>query len=195
MWWKTKKILEWEIIDSILFFFSLKVMSDSLRVVLSPWTVAHQAPLSMGSSRNGLPCSPPGDLPNPETEPRTLTAPALARGFLTSSTTWEVLIPLECNHKERQGSYLSSLWEGRNVWVLTSKHGWPKHFDQLPPLIFARTFPLAYPHTYKLFCFLFQRSWIQSLSSVEICLTLTSIIMVFNKVTLAFLTPCSAIFL
>ena len=37
------------------------------------WTVAHQAPLSMGFSRpeywSGLPCPPPGDLPNPGTEP------------------------------------------------------------------------------------------------------------------------------
>ena len=36
-------------------------------------TVAHQAPLSMGFSRreywSGLPCSPPGDLPNPGIEP------------------------------------------------------------------------------------------------------------------------------
>ena len=33
------------------------------------WTVAHQAPLSMGFSRqeywSGLPCPPPGDLLNP----------------------------------------------------------------------------------------------------------------------------------
>ena len=33
------------------------------------WTVAHQAPLSMGFSReeywSRLPCPPPGDLPNP----------------------------------------------------------------------------------------------------------------------------------
>ena len=37
------------------------------------WTAAHQAPLSMGFSRqkywSGLPCCPPGDLPNPGTEP------------------------------------------------------------------------------------------------------------------------------
>ena len=35
----------------------------------TPWTVAHQAPLSMEFFRqeywNGLPCPPPGDLPNP----------------------------------------------------------------------------------------------------------------------------------
>ena len=37
------------------------------------WTVAHQAPLSMGVSRqeywSGLLCPPPGDLPNPGIEP------------------------------------------------------------------------------------------------------------------------------
>ena len=49
----------------LLFFFSLEVMSEFLRVVQSPWTVAHQAPLSMGSSRNGLPCSPPGGSSQP----------------------------------------------------------------------------------------------------------------------------------
>ena len=54
------------------------------------WTVAHQAPLSMGFSRqeywSGLPCSPPGDLPNPGTEPTSLTTPVLAGGFFTTST-------------------------------------------------------------------------------------------------------------
>ena len=38
------------------------------------WTVACQAPLSMGFSRqeywSGLPCCPPGDLPNPGIKPR-----------------------------------------------------------------------------------------------------------------------------
>ena len=42
------------------------------------WTVAHQAPLSMGFSMqeywNGLPFPSPRDLPNPEVEPR---SPAL----------------------------------------------------------------------------------------------------------------------
>ena len=39
----------------------------------TPWTVAHQAPLSMGYSRqeywSGLPFPPPGDLPNPGIKP------------------------------------------------------------------------------------------------------------------------------
>ena len=41
------------------------------------WTVAHQVPLSTGFSRQeywpGLPCPPPGDLPNPGIEPRSPT--------------------------------------------------------------------------------------------------------------------------
>ena len=54
-------------------------------------TVAHQAPLSMGFSRqeycSGLPCPPPGDLPNPGIEPMPLNSPALAGRFFTANTT------------------------------------------------------------------------------------------------------------
>ena len=43
-------------------------------IQLFPWTVACQTPPSMGFSRQenwrGLPFPSPGDLPNPETEPR-----------------------------------------------------------------------------------------------------------------------------
>ena len=54
------------------------------------WTVAHQAPLSKGFSRqeywNGLPFPPLGDFPNPGTELVSLTSPALAGRFFTTST-------------------------------------------------------------------------------------------------------------
>ena len=57
------------------------------------WTVALQAPQSMGFSRqacwSGLPCPPPGDLSNPGTEPTSLMFAALAGRFFTISTTWE----------------------------------------------------------------------------------------------------------
>ena len=57
------------------------------------WTVDHQTPLSMGFSkrkyRSGLSRPPPGDLPNPRTEPSSLMSPALAGGFFTNSATWE----------------------------------------------------------------------------------------------------------
>ena len=56
----------------------------------APWTVVHQAPLSMEFSRqenwNGLPFPSPGDLPNPGIEPVTLGSPALAGGFFTTKT-------------------------------------------------------------------------------------------------------------
>ena len=38
---------------------------------------------------SGLPCPPPGDLPNQGIEPSSLTSPALADGFFTTSATWE----------------------------------------------------------------------------------------------------------
>ena len=51
-----------------------KVKSLShVRLFVTPWSVAHQAPLSMGFSRqeywSGLPFPSPGDLPDPGTEP------------------------------------------------------------------------------------------------------------------------------
>ena len=63
------------------------------------WTVAHQAPLSMGFSRqeywSGLPCPPPGDLPDPGLKLESLTSPALAGGFFTTSITFPDLLKLE----------------------------------------------------------------------------------------------------
>ena len=48
--------------------------------------MAHEAPLSMGFSRqeywSALPCPPPGDLPGPGIESVSLTSPALQAGSL-----------------------------------------------------------------------------------------------------------------
>ena len=58
-----------------------------------PWTVAHQAPLSMGSSREeycrGLSRTPPGDLPDLGIEPTSLMSLALAGGSFITNTTWK----------------------------------------------------------------------------------------------------------
>ena len=51
------------------------------------WMVAHQAPLSMGFLQeywSGLPCPPPGDLPDPGVEPVSLASPAMAGRFFTT---------------------------------------------------------------------------------------------------------------
>ena len=57
------------------------------------WTVARQAPLPMRFSRqecwSGLPCPPPGDLPDSGTGPTSLMSPVLVGRFFTTSTTWE----------------------------------------------------------------------------------------------------------
>ena len=57
-------------------------------VFVTPWTVAHQAPLSMGFSRqeywSGLPFPTLGDLSDPGIQPVSLVSPALAGGFFTT---------------------------------------------------------------------------------------------------------------
>ena len=57
------------------------------------WPIAHHALLFTGFSRqrywSGLPCSPPGALPDPGIKPVSLTSPTLVGGFFTSNTTWE----------------------------------------------------------------------------------------------------------
>ena len=57
-----------------------------VRLFVTSWTGARQAPLSMEFSRQeywgGLPFPPPGDLPDPGIESESLASPALAGGFL-----------------------------------------------------------------------------------------------------------------
>ena len=68
-----------------LFQMKVKVkLVSRVQPFVTPWTVAYQAPLSMGFSRqeywSGLPFPSPGDLPNPGIEPR---SPALQADALT----------------------------------------------------------------------------------------------------------------
>ena len=69
-------------ITKITCMLSCSVISNSL---WPPWTVAHQAPLSMQFPRqecwSGLPFPPPGNLPNPGIEP---ASPELAGGYFTT---------------------------------------------------------------------------------------------------------------
>ena len=66
-------------------------LSHFSRVWLSvtPWTVAHHALVSMGSSRqeycSGFPCLPPGDLPHLGIEPVSPASPALQADSLLLS--------------------------------------------------------------------------------------------------------------
>ena len=80
-----------------------------VRLFATPWTVARQAPLTAGSSRqeywSWLPCRPPGIFPT-EGSNLHLTSPALAGRFFTTIATWEALrqqclhqISLQANHR------------------------------------------------------------------------------------------------
>ena len=81
------------------------------------WTANHQAPLSMGFSRqkywSGLPFPSPGDLPDSGIKPLSPASPALAAGFFTTSTTWEahlyIYIHMYGERVNRYGQALSHL--------------------------------------------------------------------------------------
>ena len=76
-------------------------MSNSV----TPWTVAHQAPLSMGFSRqkywSRLPFPPPGVLPDPGIEAASLVSPALAGRFFTTEPPGKPLGPSESESESR----------------------------------------------------------------------------------------------
>ena len=88
-----------------------------VQLFVTPWTVAHQAPLSMGFSRqeywSELPFPSPGDLPDPGIEPR---SPTLQADALTSEppgkpdggvgksqmSEWQKILGRRCRIKEQQ---------------------------------------------------------------------------------------------
>ena len=69
-----------------------------------PWTIAHQAPLSVGfSGKSGLPFPPPGNLPDPGMEPmssalsgRVFTTAAAAKSLQSCPTLCD---PIEAAHE------------------------------------------------------------------------------------------------
>ena len=96
-------------------------MLSHVQLFAIPWTVAHQAPLSMGFSRqeyqSGLPCPPLEELPNVGIESTTLVPLALAGGFFPLShlatrqlckslATWE----LNCVPWEVPGGKVNISW-------------------------------------------------------------------------------------
>ena len=73
---------------------------------MAPWTVAYQAPLSMGFSRqeywSGLPFPSPGDLPDPGIEPG---SPALQADDLPSKPPGKSTKVAVVNSGEKTGTY------------------------------------------------------------------------------------------
>ena len=100
----------------------------------NPWTVACQAPLSMGPSRqeywSGLPCPLQGIFPTQGSNP-CLKSCALAGGFFATRATWEALLItyvyfinfslssfLLCSFRERLDQYPSGSSEHLDEWLL-----------------------------------------------------------------------------
>ena len=75
--------------------------AQSCTTLYTPWTVAHQAPLSMELSRqeywSGLPFPNPEDFLDPGIEPPSLASLTLADIFFTTSTTNELQIDYCCS--------------------------------------------------------------------------------------------------
>ena len=86
---------------------------------VTPWTVAHQAPLFMGFSRqecwSGLPFPPPGNLPDPGIKPTSPASPALQADSFTMEPTTAMVIMSEVGlpselFKHWVSVCLSSFW-------------------------------------------------------------------------------------
>ena len=68
-------------------------MLSLAQLFMTPWTVTHQSPLSVGFSQqeywSDVLFPPPEDLPTPGMEFMSLTSPGLAGRFFTTSATQE----------------------------------------------------------------------------------------------------------
>ena len=106
----------------------MHVCSKSLQLYLTfatLWTIACQAPLSMGFSRqeywSGLPCPPPGDLHNPGI--RLCLSLALTGRFFTTSATWDGEgngNPLQCSRLENpvdRGAWWAAVYAVAQSWT------------------------------------------------------------------------------
>ena len=89
------------------------------------WTTALQAPLSMGFSRqehwSGLPCPPPGNLPDSGIEHGSLMSPAFAGGFFTTRATREA--PIHGGPNKTSGPLLKCVNSGMQQ-VYTEKENY-----------------------------------------------------------------------
>ena len=74
---------------AISYMYTCAQRFSCVQLSVTLWTVARQAPLSTGFSRqeywSGLPCPPPGDLPHLGMDPTSRMSPTLTVGFFTTS--------------------------------------------------------------------------------------------------------------
>ena len=96
------------------------------------WTIACQALLSMGFSRqeywSGLPYPSPGNLPDLGIEPVFLMSPTVAGGFYTTSTTWKAQFP-KCFLLKKKSTMNSKQKEKEKICWFNN------HYPSFPPFL------------------------------------------------------------
>ena len=142
-----------------------------------PWAVAHQAPLSMGFSRqeywNGLPCPPPGDLPNPGIESASLMSPAMADEFFTTRATfypcWIPGSSMKAEHREFTLAHYQYFEpcpaSARPEWPWITWKTKPQRFLKLDRNIRHVSCVCALPSPFILSHFYSYRKWYSSLGN------------------------------
>ena len=103
-------------------------MLSHVWLFVTPWTVAHQAPLSMGFPRqeywSGLPFSSPGTLPDPGIELTSLVSPALAGRFFTINPPAKPIFYIYRERRRERGRMLvfffMCTWEWKSEKVKVS---------------------------------------------------------------------------
>ena len=117
----------------LLLLFSLSVVSSSF---VTPWTVAHQLPRSMGFSRqeywSGLPFLSPENLSYPGSKP---CSPALVGGFFTTEPPGRPKSRIHIFNDNVRGAMILTSQEQIPVWVL----GFPGPVT--PGFLFPQTIP------------------------------------------------------
>ena len=111
--WQSISVCAKGLLNFSLVYLRARMLScfSCVQLFVALWSVAHQAPLSTGFSRqecwSGLPFPPPG-FPTQGSHTRLFTSSALAGRFFTTSATWEALslsktsLSLEAQHTDKR---------------------------------------------------------------------------------------------
>ena len=99
-------------------------MLSCVRLFVTPWTVAHQAPLSMGFSKqeywSGLPCPSPRNLPDPGIKATSPVSPALQADFLPGKPMHSFSFQfLPQTYFKSYKTFLLTLFEGKETCCST----------------------------------------------------------------------------
>ena len=105
---------------------------NRVRLIVTPWTVAHHAPLSMGfpGKSTGVSCLAllQRIFPTQGIQPASLLCPALAGGFFTISATWEAPLSLT--------TFFQNEWEHNGQDTTFSQNPlWSKFVLSCPALV------------------------------------------------------------